>query len=152
MTESEKDYSDYIKHTSNIISALALFSGFMFTCITVLVTRLPNLHSTPSQLILLVASVFLDIFMFLFGNFIVIPTRYCKMPPLTKKQDRLNLLAFASMSVAMGMVTTGIFFVYNLIFLAMMQLAAWVILSLVLYAYTIKPVFEQRKRHRDEST
>ncbi|MCJ7470894.1 hypothetical protein MUO74_10480 [Candidatus Bathyarchaeota archaeon] len=152
MVESEKNYSDYIKHISNVISALALFSGFMFTAITVLVTRLPDLDSVPSQLMLFVAAFFLDIFMFLFGNFIFIPAQYCKMPPLTRRYDKLNLLTFASATLAMGILTAGIFFVYHLTYLALAQLAVSVMLSLALYVYTIRPFLEYRKTHNEEST
>jgi hypothetical protein len=151
MPESEKDYSDYIKHISNTISALALFLGFMFTAITVLVTRLPDLTSMPSQLVLLVAAVFLDIFMFLFGSFILIPAKYCKMPTLTRYDEILNLLLFASTTPAMGILTAGMFWVYHLTYLALAQLALWAIICLALYVYEIRPFLEQRKTHNEQS-
>lgn len=152
MPESEKDYANYLKHISNIIGSLSLLSGFMFTVITVLVTRLPDLDSVPSQLMLLVAAVFLDIFMFLFGNYLFLSTQYCKMPPLTRRMGILNLLLLATTTLAMGIVTTGIFFVYHLTYLALTQLTVWVVLSSALYVYTMRPFLEHRKTHHEEST
>lgn len=151
MPESEKDYADYIKHISNILNSLSLLSGFMFTVITVLVTRLPDLDSVPSQSMLLVAAVFLDIFMFLFGNYLFLSTQYCKMPPLTRRMGILNLLLLASTTPAMGIVTVGIFFVYHLTYLGLTQLAIWAIFSLALYVYAIRPFLEQRKTHHEQS-
>jgi len=46
----ESDYSDYIKHLSNLGGGLLFISGFMFTVITILLTQLPNLNSPQSQL------------------------------------------------------------------------------------------------------
>lgn len=42
MSTDKKDYSGYLKHVSNLIGMMSLFSGFMFTAYTILTTRLPD--------------------------------------------------------------------------------------------------------------
>jgi len=42
---NERDYSDYIKHLSNLGNVYSFLSGFMFTTITILLTQLPERSS-----------------------------------------------------------------------------------------------------------
>ncbi len=62
MTEN---YSDYLTHRSNLITILALLSGFTFTSTIILVSRLSDPISGISQVLFLFAAILLDILVFL---------------------------------------------------------------------------------------
>lgn len=59
------DYSDYVKHRSNLITIFVLLCGFTFTATTILVTRLPESGGVASQLVLLFSAFLHDLFVFL---------------------------------------------------------------------------------------
>jgi hypothetical protein len=42
LSEAKKDYSDYLKHLSNVMSYSALLTGFILTVFTLLLTLLPT--------------------------------------------------------------------------------------------------------------
>ena len=46
MIENEDKYSSYFEHNKIIAQVLSLFSGFIFTSITLLLTRLNNIQDT----------------------------------------------------------------------------------------------------------
>ena len=146
MPTDEKDYSDYMKHLSNLISVMSLFSGFMFTAYTILITRLPDPTNITAQLALYVLSTFLGIFLFILGFFVTMALYSCRnLPPVTKRTANVNLLFFASTSSAMGIVTTLLSFLWNLTYLASIQIVTWAILSVAVYLYIIKPGLQYRK-------
>lgn len=135
-----------MKHLSNLISIMSLFSGFMFTAYTILITRLPDPTSITAQLALYVISTFLGIFLFILGYFIVVALSSCRnLPPPTKGTDNVNLLFFASTASAMSIVTTLMSFLWNLTYLAFAQIVTWILLSMAVYLFIIKPGWQYRK-------
>jgi hypothetical protein len=144
MSEKE-DYSDYIAQLSNVVNVIALISGFMFASLTVLLTALPDLSSASSQFVLFIAAFWLDVFMFLLVNSATLPVLFCKMPPLTKTIRNLNQLLFLALMLGIGMVTTAMFFAYNLTYLGLAQLAMWIMWSIVTQVYVFKPFGRVRR-------
>jgi hypothetical protein len=144
MSERE-GYSDYIAVVSNTINVLALVSGFMFASLTVLLTALPDLSSVSSQLVLFIAAFFLDVFVFLLLNAVSLPMLYCKMPPVTKRIATFNALLLLALMIGMGMVTTAMFFAYNLTYLGLAQLVMWLLMSIVAHVYLIMPMGRMRR-------
>ncbi|MEM2975635.1 MAG: hypothetical protein QXE76_02295 [Candidatus Bathyarchaeia archaeon] len=146
MSSDEKDYSDYRKHLSNLISVMSLFSGFMFTAYTILITRLPDPSNIIAQFALYIISAFLGIFLFLLGYFVMTASCSCRaFPPLTKRTAIVNSLFFASTTVAMGIVTTLMSFLWNLTSLAFIQVVTWILLCVAVYLFVIKPAQQYRK-------
>lgn len=146
MPTDEKEYSDYIKHMSNLISVMSLFSGFMFTAYTILITRLPDPANITAQLALYVLSTFLGIFLFLLGFFVTMALYSCRnLPPTTKRMNNANVLFLASTSSAMGIITTLLSFLWNLMYLALAQVATWAMLSVAVYLFIAKPGLQFRK-------
>ncbi len=143
MSEKE-EYSDYVAHLSSVINAVALITGFMFASLTVLLTALPDLSSASSQLVLLIAACFLDVFVFILLDFLRNSAWFCKMPPLTRRMASLNLLLLVSLMLGIGMVTTSMFFAYNLTYLALAQLAMWITCSMATYVYIMRPMLPRR--------
>jgi hypothetical protein len=66
------------------------------------------------------------------------------MPPLTRRMASLNLLLLVSLMLGIGMVTTSMFFAYNLTYLALAQLAMWITCSMATYVYIMRPMLPRR--------
>jgi len=140
----KEDYSEYVAQVSNVINALALLSGFMFASLTVLLTGLPDLSSVLSQSVLLVAAFFLDVFLFLLQGFLGISVLYIRMPPYTKAGKNWNLLPMLSIMFGMGTLTTLMFLAYKLVYLALAQLAMWIVFAVAAWVYIFAPVGRAR--------
>lgn len=110
MSTGEKDYSDYIKHLSNMGNMYSFLSGFMFTAITVLITRLPDPSSIMAQLVLFFMAVMLDIFVFYMGSFYQGVVYLCKnIPSYSGRKNLFNLLSDASVILGLGGSTVLLF-------------------------------------------
>jgi len=97
VTTNEKDYSDYIKHLSNLNSVGSLLAGFTFTTITLLITRLPDPSSIMSQLVLFFIAALFYLFLFLVGWNTNTLIYFCRnVPPKTKQLSTFNLLTVLS--------------------------------------------------------
>ena len=144
MATSEKDYSDYIKYLSNIGSMYSFLSGFMFTAITVLITRLPDTTSIMVQFALFFMAIMLDIFIFYMGSFYTQVVYLCKnVPSYSGRKSFFNLLSDTSVILGLGGSTVLLFLLWNLIYLALAQTIAWVLTSVVIYKRISKPFYEK---------
>lgn len=81
VSTGEQDYSDYIKYLSNMGNMFSFLTGFMFTAITVLVTRLPNPNSVVAQIALFFMATMLDVFIFLHGQLLPKSTLFLQKHP-----------------------------------------------------------------------
>jgi len=142
----KEDYTEYVGQISNVINALALLSGFMFASLTVLLSGLPDLSSVLSQSVLLVAAFFLDVFLFLLQGFLSLSVSYIRMPPYTREMKNWNLLLMLSIMFGMGTLTTLMFLAYKLVYLALAQLAIWIVFSTAAWVYIFVPVARARCR------
>jgi hypothetical protein len=139
MTTDEEDYSDYIKHMSNLSSVGSLLAGFTFTTLTILITRLPDPSSIMSQLVLFFIAVLFYLFIFLVGwnaNTIIY---FCKkVPPKTKQLSTFNLLTLVSY-VLLGVTVILMFLLWNLIYLALASGIVWALFIISFYIFVWKP-------------
>jgi hypothetical protein len=71
--------------------------------------------------------------------------RHCKMPPVTKRIASFNLLLYLALMFGMGMVTTAMFFAYNLTYLGLAQLVMWIIMSILTHIYIFRPIARIRR-------
>jgi len=139
VTTNEKDYSDYIKHLSNLNSVGSLLAGFTFTTITLLITRLPDPSSIMSQLVLFFIAVLFFLFIFLVGwnaNTIIY---FCRnVPPKTKQLSIFNLLTVMSY-ILLGVTVILMFLLWNLIYLALASGIVWALFIISFYIFVWKP-------------
>ena len=124
----------------------SFFSGFMFTAIIVLITRLPAPSSIMTQLVLFFMAVMLDIFVFYMGNFYQGVIYLCKnVPPYSGKKNLFNILSDSSVMLGLGGTTVLLFLLWSLTFLALAQTLAWVLTSIAAYRSVFRPYYEKRK-------
>ena len=146
MSTSKEDYSDYINHLSNMGNMYSFLSGFMFTSITVLIALLPDPSNIRVQLVLLFMAVMLDIFMFYMGNFYQRVLYFCrKVPASSGRKSVFNVLSDLSVLFGLGVSTVLLFLLFNLIYLALAQLIAWMLTSVAAYKSIFKPYYEKKK-------
>ena len=152
----EKDYSDYARHLSNVISILALFSGFMFTAYTILITRLQDPSTITAQLTLYTISTFQKIFLSSLMWVSLSADLLCRnLPPIPKIMNPLvakvmNLLLFGSTLVAMVIITTLMSLLWNLAYLALIQIVQGTLIIVADYLFMLKPWRQYRKSRRSE--
>ena len=139
MSTDEKDYSDYIKHLSNVMSIMALTSGFLFTAYTILITRLPDPSSITAQSTLLVISIYLSICTYCLATFAEGSVACCRnMPPLTRNIAATNLLFLFAGTTSMATAIILMSLLWNLTYLAFAQSIQWVLYVVAIYLFVIR--------------
>ena len=146
MSEDENNWSDYIKHRSNLINIFALLCGFTFTAITILVTRLPEPDSLSSQLILLFSSTLLDLFVFLLLlNTVNIFSYIQRIPQPTMTTNIISILSVVSIGL-WGYLLPFVFLLLNLTMIGSTATVIWTLILALGVAFIWKP-FEQRRKN-----
>ena len=145
LSKNEEDYSDYLRHRTNLVSTLSLLAGFTFTVITMLLTQLPNPSRLQSQLTLFFLAVLFDLFVFLVEYNRTASIRLCrKVPPLTRAIAIDNGLI--SLGVCLwGVAVTLMFLLWDLTFLAIASGVVWAAFMASDYIFIMKPFQEHRK-------
>ena len=150
--DDKNDYSDYIKHLSNLGSGLLFISGFMFTVITILLTQLPNLNSPQSQLTLFFFSVIFNLATFLAFFVTMEGIYYCRrIPPLSKRRAIINMLNLL-VTVMIGLTVTLLFLLWNLTFLVITSGIVWMGFVISGFFFVWKPFTEYRKKFRSKKS
>ncbi len=145
MSADEKDWSDYVRHRSNLINIFALLCGFTFTAIAILVTTLPEPNSLSSQLVLLFSSTLLDLFVILLlFNTLNIFNYIQKIPKPTKATNIISILSVVSIGL-WGFLLPFVFLLFNLTLIGYIATVVWTLILLFGVAFIWKP-FEQRRR------
>jgi len=133
---------------SNLGSGLFFILGFMFTVITILLTRLPNLDTLQSQLILLFFTVVFNLVGFLAFLLTVEGIYFCRrVPPPSKRFTVINVLAFL-VTILVGFIVTLLFLLWNLTFLVVASGVVWVLFVIAEFVFVWKPFQEHRKKFR----
>jgi hypothetical protein len=147
MSDYEKvDYSDYIKHLSNMGSMFAFLSGFMFTAITLVITRLTDPSAITAQSVLFFMGVMLNIFIFYMGSFYMQVVALCKnVPPYSGRKSLFNIFSDVSVMLGLGGSTILLFLLWGLTYLALAQTVAWIVFSGLTYKSLFKPFYKRRE-------
>lgn len=147
MVRDEEDYSDYSRHINTTISELTLINGFAFTTITLLLTRLDQLSSLPSQLVLLFLTILFDLNALVAQHLGVETLYYCrKVPPQTRKVAVRTALMFLAF-VLFGLAIPLMFFLFDLVYLSIVTAVVWFLVILADLIFIYKPLLEYRKKH-----
>jgi hypothetical protein len=136
----------YIEHHSNKSNVYALFSGFTFASITVLLTQLPDPTQIHAQMILFILSVMLDHFLYtLYSERIVLSNCVRVAPPIPEKWHRLQRTAGwedAISGIIVGLSVVLMFFLWGLLRLALASVIALALIVIRAYINYLKPYFE----------
>jgi len=149
MVHENEDYSDYSRHINTTISGLTVVNGFVFTAITLLLTRLDQPASLSSQVMLLFLMILFDFNASLAEHLGVETLYYCKnIPPRTRKvavRTSLMILAF----ILFGLSIPLMFFLFDLVHLSVVAGVIWLFVVLADWILIYRPLWEYRKEHND---
>lgn len=153
MSKKEGDYSDYLQHNSGLMQMYAVFSGFVFTVITLLLTLLPD----PSQIMAQITLFFLA---FLWSLFILIifvrmsnASYFIRtIPPIPKRPYKImnwiEYLAWFSLTVPVVLM----FFLWNLTYLALASVGMFVLFYIFVLVVFVRPIFRSMAPGRRNET
>lgn len=148
MVQEDGDYADYSRHVTTTMSGLTVLSGFVFTVITLLVTRLERPITLYPQLLLLFLAVIFDLNLFLYYHLLVETIYLCRnIPPQTRRitlRVRLMGLTFT----LFGFSVPFMFLLFNLAYLAATSTAAWILVAVAAWVLIYKPLMAFREKHR----
>ena len=131
---------------SNICSTISVFSGFLFTAITILITWLPDPTEIEAQftLFFLATSFYLNVYLLVWNT--MLGARYCgSLPPVTKGMQLFNT-GFTFGIFLIGYTITLMFLIRHLVYLALISGALWTIMNISTYFTIAKPHFEFRRK------
>lgn len=142
MAANKGPYSEYFEHNRVIAQLLSLFSGFLFTSITLLLTLLQNKGSTFAQATLLFLTTTFYITLYTLLDNLEMAFHYIKeIPPMTLKiRPFFNLLVIFYL---FGTATLMMFILFDLANLAIAAGAIWALVVLLSLKNTVKRFFEQ---------
>ena len=151
MSMKEEVYSAYLEWQSNYSTTWALFSGFTFTAITILLSQGPDPNQIPVQITLFILTVLLDTFLSqLYTRRAIMENCVRIAPPLpegTVTRGPLVLLANEFGWILLGASVVLMFFVWNLIYLTLAS-GAFGLLTIIFTYYThTKPFNKFLKEH-----
>jgi len=138
--ESDFNYSDYLRHMSNISRIAALFAGFDFTVVTLLLTQLPDPTTVPAQITLYSMSVLFLLLIFMVGWSGMLHIYLCRrVPPRTPQLSAFAVLAFGAHLLVCAPVFL-MFFLWHLTVLALGTFLTWVAFVIASYVYIWRPL------------
>ena len=147
MTHDEEDYSDYSRHINTSINGLTLITGFTFTAITLLLTRLDDPSSISSQLMILFLVILFYLDASLADHLSVETLYYCKrVPPQTRKIAVRTTLMMISTAL-FGLAIPFMLFLFDLVYLSIVTFTIWASTVLVVWFVVYRPLREYRKKH-----
>ena len=130
---------------SSFSSVISVFAGFTFTVLTLLITLLPDPSSVKAQVTFFFLAVLFDLLIFLVAWNTINNVYLCRnVPPRTKGLATFNWLSLLSFSLS-GVAVVLVFFLSDLIYLALASGIVWVLFIFAIYLFTWKPLKEYRK-------
>jgi hypothetical protein len=134
---------------SNISRIGALFAGFDFTVVTLLLTRLQDPSSTLAQITLYGMSVLFYVLIFLVGWSGMLHIYLCRrVPPMTPQLGAFALLAFG-VHILICVPLFLMFFLWQLTALAFITLLTWIAFAAASLVYIWRPLtrFTQTRKY-----
>ena len=150
MSANEKDYSSYLSYESVAAHVLALFCGFTFTAITILVTRLPDPTQIMSQVTLFFLAFLLDSMQFILF-YSIMYLAYCikDVPPETKMRRKVAWFYFLSL-ISWGVAVVLMFLLWNLTYLALASGIMYALFTILGYIPAVKSFIELSRKLRSQ--
>ena len=155
MSTNGEDYSSFLAYETWASQIIALFCGFTFTAITILLVELPTPIQIQAQAILFFLTSIFNLFQFLLLSYIF-SLAYCitAVPPELKRQRKLahmhELLSILSFYL-WGLAVVLMFYLWNLPYLALASGSVYAIFVILSYVIIWKPSIEISKEIRSKS-
>lgn len=148
----ENDYSAYINYHLGILQTDSLLSGFTFTAITIILAIFPDPSQVRTQIVLFVLGFLLNVFLlyvvqeeYLLANCVRIA------PPLPDAWKRswsyvyFELIGWTLLSMSVALM---FWFLWNLIYLAIVSVIVTTLFIIYAYLTVIKPLHEFYQAHQ----
>lgn len=144
MADNKNPYSDYFDHNRTIVGVLSLFSGFLFTSITILLNQLQNKNEMLPQATLLFLTILFYIALYVLLDNLEMGFHYIKdIPPMTMKvRPFFNLLVIFYL---FGAATVLMFLLFGLFYLSLLSGVIWVFVILLSFLTTVRRFVQQAK-------
>ena len=144
MADNKNPYSDYFDHNRTIVGVLSLFSGFLFTSITILLNQLQNKNEMLPQATLLFLTILFYIALYVLLDNLEMGFHYIKdIPPMTLRiRPFFNLLVIFYL---FGTATVLMFLLFGLFYLSLLSGVIWVFIIFLSLLTTVKRFFQQAK-------
>ena len=140
--KDEKLYAAYFKHNDTIVGVLSLFSGFLFTSITIILTFLQDRGTMFAQATIFFLVVVLYFSLYVLLDNLEVGFHYIEnIPSLT-----LKVRPFFSLVLVFylfGTATVMMFFIFNLVVLALISGLAWIIFVMISVLTTVRRFYNQ---------
>jgi len=142
MANDKNPYSDYFDHNRAIVGVLSLFSGFLFTSITILLNQLQNKTEMLPQATILFLTIVFYIALYVLLDNLEMAFHYIKeIPPMTLKvRPFFNLLVIFYL---FGAATVLMFLLFDLFYLSLVSGVIWVIIVILSLLTTVKRFYRQ---------
>lgn len=147
--ESSFNYSDYLRHMSNISRIASLFAGFDFTVLTLLLTQLSDPSTMLAQITLYAIAVLFLVLIYLVGWSGMLHIYLCRrVPPMTPQLAVFSILAFG-VHIAAGVPIILMFFLWQLSVLGSVTLLTWIAFAIASFVYIWRPLtrFKQTRNY-----
>jgi len=142
VSDEETSYSEYFSHNSTIVNVLSLFCGFIFTSITILLTVLQNKGGTLAQATILFLTLIFYFSLYVLLDNLEMAFHYIKdIPPLTLKVKPFFYLLL--IFYFFGTSTIFMFLLFDLIYLAVISAAVWIVVVIMSVNSTVKRFYKQ---------
>ena len=140
--KDENQYKEYFEHNHVIVEVLSLFSGFLFTAITISLTFLQNRGAVFAQGTILFLGVVFYFALYVLLDNLEMGFHYIhNIPPLT-----LKVRPFLSLLVVFylfGTATVMMFLLFDLLYLAAISAVIWTIFVIASINSTVKRFYKQ---------
>ena len=142
MADNKNPYSEYFDHNKTIAGVLSLFSGFLFTSITILLNWLQNKNALLAQATVLFLTLLFYISLYVLLDNLEMGFHYIKdIPPLTLKvRPFFNLLLIFYL---FGAATVLMFVLFGLFYLSLISGVTWIIIVALSLMTTVKRFYKQ---------
>jgi len=142
MPKNDDEYKSYFDHNKVIAQVLSLFSGFIFTSITLLLTRFNNTQDVFAQATLLFLTILFFITLFVLIDNLEMPFHYIKrIPTMTLKVRPFFFLLV--IFYLFGASTIMMFLLYHLFYLSVISGIIWFIIVVFSIWSTVRRFFKQ---------
>lgn len=146
VSENEEKYSAYMELHSNISQVMALFSGFTFSAITILLNQFPDPTQVTAQMTLFILAVMLDLFLFkLLLERETIANCVRIAPPLPKTWSRWartwTWIEYAGW-ILLGAVVVFMYFLWYLLYLAFASSVVYALFMFHAFHSVRKPILD----------
>ncbi len=141
MIKNHEENFSYFEHNKTIAQVLSLFAGFIFTSITLLLTRIDT-HDVFAQATLLFLTILFDITLFVLMDNLEMPFEYIKNIPMMTLKVRPFFFLLVIFYL-FGTTTVMMFLLYHLLYPSIVSGLLWLTIVIISILTTGRRFAEQ---------